>query len=167
MGERAHPGLKVQSGCYSLCMFSDTVADLSSLTSLLGGDESDIPASLSIMGSTLTNMPYLYAYQYQINNPYGTPVTGSNYYWAEYGVTADFTSNGVYLPAPNGVITDYVGLAAYSIPPEYYGASTTPTTQQFNVLYEGYFYDLSTVLLHTTTVGPTGTVTVNVSIYSP
>jgi hypothetical protein len=156
-----------QSGCYSLCLPSSAGNNVA-IPSVPGtSDDPGVPASISIIGSTPSGfLPYVSVYSYQINNKSGVPVTGSDYYAAESISGAAINSNGHYVQAPNGVITDYVGLAVVTVPHELYGAATTQT-QTFSALYGGYFYSLPTVLQHNISISSGGNVSISVTINSP
>ena len=80
-------------------------------------------------------------FQYQLNNLYGAPLTESGYLVAEYmSGDSGVNTNGQYLPAPNGLVTDNVGFNRLpSVSHDYL------STQTFSVLYGAYFYDLSSV----------------------
>jgi hypothetical protein len=100
------------------------------------------PASVSIIASSNYGMASVF--QYQLNNQNGEPLTGSGYYVAEY-MSGDSgnNSNGHYISAPNGVVTDNVGFIIQADANRHYVA-----TQTFTALYQGYFSDLSTVFQH-------------------
>jgi hypothetical protein len=136
------------------------------LSSIFSGttDDSDVPAGISVIGKGPSQLINVSTFSYQINNASGDPVTGSAYYAAEK-IDAATNTNGQYFAAPNGVITDYVGLNSV-VPPEYYG-STAIQTQTYSVLYGGYFYSLPTVLQHSEYVSASGIVTNSVTVISP
>jgi len=157
-----------QSGCYSLCLTA-SAANNAVVSPAIPGTDNDpaVPASISVIGSTPSGqLPYLSVYTYQINNSSGMPVTGSGYYAAESVTNTAFNTNGQYFSAPNGVITDYVGLSIVTVPADLYGQTLT-TTQTYTALYNGYFYNLPTVLQHTISVSSSGSVSISVSVISP
>ena len=84
-------------------------------------------------------------YTYQLNNANGTPLTGPGYSAAEYISPADtsINANGVYMPLNEGQLSDRVGFVNPPTAP-----ANIVTTQTFTALYQGYFYDLSTVFQH-------------------
>jgi hypothetical protein len=148
-----------QSACVgSPCQPSST--ENSTLFSLSGMDyDPSVPASMSIVGTQ--DMGYYKIYTYQLVNLGGEPLTDPGYSVAEYVSSSDGsatdTSNGIYLPLSDGQLSDRVG---FLNPPT--GPQITVATQTFTALYQGYFYDLSTVFQHTTV--SSGSNNYNVSI---
>jgi hypothetical protein len=134
-----------QSGCYSVCLPSDTGNSTASFVFSIPGVAVDpnVPASFSIAGSV--DLGFYSIYTYQLNNANGTPLTGPGYSAAEYISPADtsINANGIYMPLNNGQLSDRVGFVNPPTVP-----ANIVTTQTFTALYQGYFYDLSTVFQH-------------------